>query len=145
MSMDYGSKGCRCWLEDMTGVGSDVTGSTWLPNASCPYHGLLAPYRAPRADTGTYRVIRPPVLPELAEKDAEADIWGGVLSPVEEYDESPRSDITVSCGCGLAFTGPQAAGSAWILGHEHKIEEKETGVLAAVRRGIRILRAPFRC
>lgn len=115
----YGTKGCNCFYDD-------DWAHTWQPNVSCRFHGLLSPYQPPRAETGTYRVVSLPEPEEAARVGSEA--WFA-------EERRRRDNTTVTCGCGLAFTGPHNACSAWLLGHDHKIEKKEKrGVLAAVRR-----------
>lgn len=54
---DYGGKGCTCWPEPKASDPSDVY---WAPNASCPHHGILAPFTPDRTETGTYRVFTGP-------------------------------------------------------------------------------------
>ncbi|HYF71777.1 MAG TPA: hypothetical protein VD864_03095, partial [Nocardioides sp.] len=51
---EYGAKGCRCWAEPKA---SDPTDVHWMPNASCPYHGILADFERGRRDTGVYAVV----------------------------------------------------------------------------------------
>lgn len=111
MTVDYGAKGCRCFMAD------DY--SDWMPNASCPHHGLLAGLARDRMETGTYRVVTGPcerhpgastiaglcamcsrpesaVLPELAHKDAEAEVWGEVLYDDSDRDVYGRPDLSTS-------------------------------------------------
>ena len=68
----YGAKGCTCFADD---VGPDASKGriAWSPNAYCRYHGLLAGYAPPRAETGTYRVVREdPYTPDPNVSWAEA-------------------------------------------------------------------------
>ncbi|MFH8628222.1 hypothetical protein ACH4A8_41160 [Streptomyces vietnamensis] len=89
----YGVTGCRCWPEvdgPRDGEWRDVT---YTPNATCPYHGVLAPLLPDRRDTGMYAVV----LPELADKDAEADIWADVLYPTPGTDCCGDPDACCNC------------------------------------------------
>src|SRR5690606_6278162 len=63
--IDYGAKGCRCFRSEDYNFWDDRTNTneTWLPNAACPHHGLLADYTE-RRDTGVYTVIRSEPGPE---------------------------------------------------------------------------------
>lgn len=66
---DYGRKGCRCWPEELD-VSSGADGlvtrvpGRWMPNAGCPFHGVLAGMVKPRDETGTYRVVSATPEPE---------------------------------------------------------------------------------
>jgi hypothetical protein len=51
MSVPYGAQGCSCWPSE------EGVRETWLPNARCRYHGLLADYLRDRMETGQYRVV----------------------------------------------------------------------------------------
>lgn len=69
MTDDYGRKGCRCWPEELDissgadGLVTRVPGR-WMPNAGCPFHGVLAGMVKPRDETGTYRVVSATPEPE---------------------------------------------------------------------------------
>lgn len=97
---EYGAKGCRCWPEDELDVSTGLDGfitripGRWMPNASCPHHGLLAGMLAPRTDTGVYRVVR------------ADDGTPTVLEPMEGVDLSVAHRVDRGCaeectGCGV--------------------------------------------
>jgi hypothetical protein len=83
--MSYGSKGCRCWVED-----AGTPAERWMPNAMCPHHGLLADY-IQRKDTGAYRVV---------------DLSGHTMDRpvIEQRGSTPDYDPSPESGAGL--TGP---------------------------------------
>lgn len=101
----YGAKGCRCWLDYEAAPGRE---GGWMPNAACPYHGLLP---RDRQDTGVYRVVG---------------------RKGEDYVEpEPERPFTPGAPAGTPEPPPT---------YVCKIEQKERGVLAAVRRRFRAWR-----
>jgi hypothetical protein len=89
VSVDYGAKGCRCWRSEDYNPWDDRTHGEWLPNASCPHHGLLADYTGGRTDTGAYRVILDPPLPDDKAEDARTG---------DAYTHTPGCQPQDCCG-----------------------------------------------
>lgn len=147
----YGVPGCRCDREFTWGDRQE----TWHDNASCPYHGLLP---RDRMDTGVYRVVAGP-----CERHPGASTIAGLCAMCSRR---PEDVITtpVGTGWGRAFEGeyvepqpcpPGECSESGACPREcpanpmdcpgmidgecmaPTTEEKERGVLAAVRRWYR--------
>lgn len=156
MSADYGAKGCTCWPEPKASDPSDVY---WAPNASCRHHGILADYQPDRMETGTYQVVQPyreVEVESLPPCGFDPGVDHGI--PSEECragvcdcagPESPRSGgcfcsvnsgvlcdycesnlCEVDCPANPMDCPGPVAGECLA-----PTSKKETGVLAAVRRG----------
>lgn len=131
-STPYGGPGCRCWGEpDDEAPG----GARWMPNAGCRHHGLLAGYTRPRTDTGTYRVVDLPLPPEPTGCSCSVNEWepcpycAQVLGEVLTSPDRPRRQLP---------PGPTPEQAAEALAFAHTpTAQKESGVLATVRRWVR--------
>jgi hypothetical protein len=142
-SMPYGCKGCRCWPDDVQAQGD--ANETWYPNAMCPHHGLLADYTE-RRDTGVYTVIRNEPGPEAVSWPCDE---GEDLRTGDAYTRAPSSATCPRCGRTYVGTSEQTGELLRLhLTAEHSTTEQERddrpGLLAAVRRGLRTLVAPWR-
>jgi len=104
VSVDYGAKGCRCWRSEDYNFWDDRTHGEWLPNAHCPHHGLLADYTGGRTDTGAYRVILDPPLPDDKAEDARTG---------DAYTHAPGCQPQDCCGDPSAHTGFGACQALW--------------------------------
>lgn len=143
----YGRKGCRCWPIELDHPADDP--EDWHPAAECPFHGLLASYVPPPADTGTYRVV-------------DLDLPSGRI--VEHQQPAGCScagdDFDNLCAYCAAFWRKYDAWRDGHADHPHvpnadgepvctpdppelvvqlvpNEEEQDTGVLAAVKRSVR--------
>lgn len=92
----YGDKGCRCWRSEDYNPWDDRTHHEWMPNASCPQHGLLAGLARDRMETGTYRVdlSTPPDGPECPPgvHSMFDPCPGGCLNDDDEIDEKEAAE-----------------------------------------------------
>lgn len=146
---EYGCKGCVCFKAESAADG--VHYGEWMPNAGCRFHGLLAEYQAPRADTGVYKV-------DLGKYEN-----GGFLTPGSGWVDSQGRDAMQGPECppGVHSLFDPCPGGCLndedepllttfeALGPEGlatapNTTEKERGVLATVRRWWNGLRWPYR-
>jgi hypothetical protein len=138
----YGSKHCRCWVED-----AGTPGEHWLPNAACYHHGIMTDYAAPPKDTGTYRVF-PIGTKKFPERPAGPhwNRWGEYVEP-EPVTKNWRleggrlvADVVTpaqGCSCSVNEADPCAycAAVTEALAVAHTTEEEpQRGVRATVQR-----------
>jgi hypothetical protein len=137
--MSYGSKGCRCWVED-----AGTPAEHWMPNAMCPHHGLLADY-IQRKDTGAYRVVPPPAPSEPGRWSAWGEWIPDTVPGADTGAEGPPSPpVTLSAGevgcrrCGWIARGGDEIYELAVI-HAKTHSEENSWVRSANRRGWRNL------
>lgn len=124
----YGAKHCRCWPDE-----NGQIGTRWLPNAGCPYHGMMKDYTAPPMNTGTYRVVgrkgEDYVEPEPVTRNWRLE--GGRLVA----DVVSRSAQGCSCSVNQPDPCAYCAAVTEALAVAHTTEEEpQRGVRATVQR-----------
>jgi hypothetical protein len=133
----YGAAGCRCWVAEA--VADGVTYGRWMPNASCPHHGIRAadverPVAGPcgcPCDACSHYCERLDYDPSPGPADCA---WG---DPFRCRTHCPNgADGRPVCTPGTPapdfvalYTDPELIGP--------KTTEKERGVFAAIKRRYR--------
>jgi hypothetical protein len=157
MTQPYGAKGCNCWVE-FPGLPDE----TWMPNASCPHHGLLADFTE-RKDTGVYRVVgmpdydpspesgagltgpMPSLHPPAPSEPGRWSAWGEwIPDTVPGGVGGPTEPVTLSAGevgcrrCGWIARGGDEIYELAVI-HAKTHTEENSWVRSANRRGWRNL------